>query len=126
MSRGTKGIKINPFTAKSLLKQRGIALDSMSRGIGCNPNYLQQALYRGMISEQSLQLLKFNYNVDLTAAIESSTKPERTAEEKPRLTDETLKVIEEYSYVRSNDTDRIVKAIQELTAQIKELCEAFK
>lgn len=125
------GVSLSPYVARQILKARGISMENMSIGIGPSAKYLQYCLNRCKMPAQSIMLLKEMYGVDLSSAIRVEEPTHEVVEVTPVsqesiVPQELRKIIEDYSYERSNDSDRIVNALKELTERIEELIGALK
>lgn len=131
MSR-PKGYIISSFLARNIIKASDLSLEYLSRGIGHSETYLASALSRERISPQSVILLKQLYSIDLTPAIRSAEMDKEQEKNEPveiKPTADTahmFKVVEDFSYDRSNDADRIVAALDRLTEKVEALINALK
>lgn len=97
----------------------------ISRCIGHRDTWVSNMMRRGRASTMDIKSIKLRTGIDLSPAIvEKANDPEEIpAKEEATPIEEKpfswAKTIDEYSYVRSNDIDRLVRSIDRLTEMLE-------
>lgn len=135
-------VYIDRQKAKRILILTPLTYQRISKIIGKSTSWLSQCLSSGRISVEDIQKIKDCIGVDLSSAVISRTEYVKAQAEK--ITEEFIdnsvwqptppdtssvkadasyfvKIIEDYSYTRSNDTDRLIRSIDRLTSVLSEV-----
>lgn len=126
--RYSNPIFINADKAKEIVSQSNLTQAQIGQCIGKSPAWFSQVLKAGKISSDDMNKIKRFLNIDLYEAEISeeawnyNTVKFETLQQRQPIED-LRKIVEDYSYARSNDCDRIVNAIDRLTEVIEQLVE---
>lgn len=111
-------MRIDTERVKKIIQATGNSAESASLAIGYSKNFLSNVFHRGTIQPVAIKALQ-TIGIDISSAV--IIEQEETNPAKEEKGAGWLKVIEDYSYIRSNDADRITAAIDRLTAVLQEI-----
>ena len=126
--RYSNPIYINAEKAKEIVAESNLTQAQVGQCIGKSPAWFSQVMKSGRMAADDMDKIKRFLNIDLYQAEVSqeawnydTTKLEVLAQRQP--IEDLRKIVEDYSYVRSNDADRIVNAIDRLTEVMEKIIE---
>lgn len=111
-------MRIDPIKLRKIIEANSNTLANASRECGYSANYFSNVLNRGVMPAVTVNALKA-VGIDAMPAV--IIEQEETKPAKEETSAGWLKAIEDYSYIRSNDSDRITAAIDRLTAVLQEI-----